>query len=269
MSCVYPIDAWRAKKRSDTGKRGIVFNPRDGYADQKLQLPCGKCVGCSRSRAKQWTTRLYHESQLHEQNSFITLTYENPPVSLVKSDVQRFIKRLRKLHPLRFFAVGEYGERTRRPHYHLILFGKDYLEGSYDIDGNLYGSPVINETWGKGIASIGAVTPKSIAYVAGYCNKKIGDPDTFNLMSRRPGIGHSWLDKYADDIRRTEVISIEGHETAVPARYFDWAQLEGLKNKRRSYFKKLTPDQVVERRIANRSREINYKSSNSLKGETI
>ena len=66
----------------------------------------------------------------HEASCFITLTYNdenlpNPPV-VSKREAQLFIKRLRKLlYPklFRYYIVGEYGDKSNRPHYHALLFG--------------------------------------------------------------------------------------------------------------------------------------------------
>lgn len=272
MSCVHPLDAYRAKKRSDTGKRGIVFNPRDGYIDQKLQLPCGKCVGCAKDKARTWATRIYHESQLHQRNSFLTLTYQDTPESINKRDCQLFLKRLRKqYHPIRYFLCGEYGTQTHRPHYHAIIFGEDFLGGKQPLNGSLYTNPILETLWGHGIISIGTVTPQSCAYVAGYVNKKANDPDTFNMMSRRPGIGHDWLNKYHQDLTSTETCVIQGSETPIPKRYLEWKpdEFERIKNKRHTYHRLMSPQKIWENRIKHRDRELNYIAKNKLKEETL
>ena len=154
--------------------------------------------------AKAWALRCRLELQLHDSAVFTTLTYsdEKLPPTLRKVDLQLFLKRLRRrlgsTRPVRFFASGEYGERTARPHYHAILYGLDK-----DRDADL-----IEATWGNGHTHTDSVSPASIAYVAGYTAKKIGwrreeaqervDPETgevyqwqppFVQMSRRPGIG--------------------------------------------------------------------------------
>lgn len=267
MSCVHPIDAYRAKKRSDTGKRGIVFNPRDGYIDQPIQLPCGKCIGCRKNQARTWTTRLTHEAQLHQQNAFITLTYETPPVSISKRDCQLFLKRLRKQYgTIRYFLCGEYGEQTHRAHYHAIIFGQDFLGGATKIGPNLYTNAVLQAIWGHGLISIGTVTPQSCAYVAGYVNKKSADPDTFNLMSRRPGIGYNWLQKHYQSLLNTETCIIEGSETPIPKRYLDWKpdEFASIKNKRATHYRLRTPEQVWKARTTNKNRELNYKAKSAL-----
>ena len=94
-----------------------------------LDVPCGKCMACRMTRRKEWSLRMLHELKYHNDASFVTLTYDDNHVpdcqSLVKADLQKFFKRLRKLiapRKIRYFACGEYGRRTGRPHYHAILY---------------------------------------------------------------------------------------------------------------------------------------------------
>lgn len=272
MACVYPIDAWRAKRLNSNGKREVVFNIRDGYADMPLQLPCGKCIGCTTDRAKVWSIRIHHESTQHIQNSFVTLTYADPPPDAIdKRHVQLFLKRLRrKYSPLRYFACGEYGETSHRPHYHAIIFGHDFLGGAYDVGSQLYSNPYVDQAWGLGHVSIGSVTPASCAYVAGYVNKKIADLDTFNLMSRRPGIGHTWLEKYRDDIIRTETVVIDGREYPVPKKYLDWhSDFDEIKKARAQYMRDMPPEEKHRRSIQLKAKEANLKAKHNLRTEKI
>jgi len=192
-------------------------------------IPCGKCDGCTISRSQAWAIRIFHESQMHERNCFLTLTYKDAPEKINRADPQKFIKRLRRSNQkIRYFLTGEYGEQTRRPHYHAIVFGEDYLGGAYDIDTNLYGNVFIDERWGHGSVSIGALTVASAMYVAGYCNKKIGDSDTFAIMSRNPPIGTTWVRQHADNLRRNEQVVINGQSMPIPKTYLNW--LEGVED---------------------------------------
>lgn len=270
MTCYYPISAWKAKNKNPTGKRSMVFNPRDGFADMPVELPCGKCTGCRADQALMWSIRAYHESTLHDQNSFITLTYDDDHLPkdgcIDKKHLQDFFKRLRRDLPpgtVRYIACGEYGEQTRRPHYHAILFGLDFLHDKITIDDSLYTSPTLERFWGQGHVSIAPVTMASICYVCGYVMKKINDADTFNLMSRRPGIGHDWLKQYKSDLSRTGSVTIEGREYPVPKRYLDWEQshFEELKKQRLAFARS---GDALEKRGALRNREKNRKSK--LKG---
>lgn len=272
MSCVYPIDAWRATEVNESGKHGIVFNPRNGFIDLPLSLPCGKCIGCFRDKAIAWGVRCFHEASLHERNCFITLTYRDDccPVSIDRRDVQLFIKRLRKLSKCRYFACGEYGTRTRRPHYHALLFGVDFLGGAYQINDQLWSNPFVDRVWGKGLVSIGRLELANCMYVAGYCNKKLGDQDTFSLMSRRPGIGHTWLDRYGDDLVRTGRVIIEGQSYSIPRTYYNWYHdLEIVKEKHTGFMRDRSPEEVWRASSALRGLEITYKSDLARKAEFI
>ena len=133
MPCFCPLEGWRSKDRSSTGKRKIVFNPRDALRDMPVTVPCGQCIGCRLERSRQWAVRCIHEASLHEDNCFITLTYDDAhlptDLSLNVSHFQKFMKRLRKRfgEGIRFFHCGEYGENFGRPHYHACLFTSDIL----------------------------------------------------------------------------------------------------------------------------------------------
>lgn len=273
MTCFYPVDAWRsARVNPETGKRGISFSRSDGFSDMPLQVPCGSCQGCKSDMAQAWAIRIYCEASLWDQNAFVTLTYTDAPPALDKKHLQDFFKRLRHKAKFRYFACGEYGGLTHRPHYHVIFFGCDFLGGSLPLgDGELYTHPDLEAAWGHGFVSCGSLTMASSCYVAGYANKKLGDPDTFNLMSRRPGIGHDWLTRYADDIRRIGSVVIEGKELPVPKRFLDWApdELESVVAARRLMFQTETADERWSRRVAVRSKEINKISSLRLRGESI
>lgn len=151
---------------------------------------------------------MYLELLQHRQSCFVTLTYDpaNLPSdgSLRKRDLQLYMKRLRQaVYPLqvRFFGVGEYGDQTFRPHYHVVLYGL----GRMDHD-------PITKSWGLGLVHIGDTTKDSIQYVAGYVTKKMtkkddprlqGKAPEFSLMSRRPGIGAKAASQIATQMTST------------------------------------------------------------------
>lgn len=187
-----------------------------------------------------------------------TYNNENLPPngSLNHRHFQLMLKRLRKhfsvlqpnaigLRPdqenqIRYFMSGEYGETTNRPHYHALLFNikiTDLLYWSKSPTGEkLYMSETINKIWGKGEVKIGAVTWNSAAYVARYIMKKAmgadaeinrkTDPTTGEIlqqeycqMSRRPGIGETWLKKYYTDVYPHGTVVINGKEIKPPLYY--------------------------------------------------
>lgn len=163
-------------------------------------VPCGKCNFCLENRRNDWVFRLRVEQKKSVNSQFVTLTYADSNLyystggvpSLSKADLQLFWKRLRKLQQtvssekIRYFICGEYGSKTLRPHYHAILFNckLDLMQ--------------IQSCWGKGHAHTGSVTSSSIRYVTKYIINKfdqdIGDAlPPFTLMSRRPGIGNTYV----------------------------------------------------------------------------
>lgn len=280
MSCNLPITAYYSDKvNPETGKRSLTFNQKNCYKGSDptiprvLAVPCGKCHGCRADQALMWSIRGYHEASLHQQNSFITLTYDDANLpsdgKISKIPLQRFFKEIRRDGTkIRYLACGEYGGQTRRPHYHAIIFGKDWLENSIPIKESLYTHTDLAEKWGKGLVSIAPVTMASICYVCGYVNKKIDDLDTFNLMSRRPGIGHTWLDKFSDDILRTGVVSIEGRQYQVPKRYMEWDEeaFSALKKERAEYARsKNNSSQSLKNFYDQQGRELNLKNKAAAK----
>jgi len=160
----------------------------------EMIVPCGACAFCIATRRSDWATRLHYEGLLHYGSKFITLTYEDKFLTwrdgnpqLVKSDLQKWFKRVRRSgYKLRYYAVGEYGSRTYRPHYHVLLFG--------DVP-----EDVVRSSWSFGMTHIGSVTQASINYCLGYMvNGKTWQmlhhrSRPFCVMSRRPGLGANYL----------------------------------------------------------------------------
>lgn len=156
---------------------------------------CGQCMPCRVNRRRLWSHRLLLESFKHSEACFVTLTYADehlpPSGSVSRKAVQGFLKRLRdRIHPrrIRFYAVGEYGELTQRPHYHLALFGIGPVEAS----------DLVPKAWPFGGVHIGDLSPASASYLARYVTKKWTRPDEpglagrspeFATMSLKPGIG--------------------------------------------------------------------------------
>lgn len=139
-------------------------------AAQVLKLPCGRCIGCNVRQARDWAVRCCLEAAEHEETAFVTLTYDDdhlPERNLIqKGHLSGWLKRVRaRLSPrrVRFFACGEYGETTKRPHYHALLFG-------------VRDNPSLQSSWPFGFVRVDPCTPAAISYVAGYVGKKIGDP---------------------------------------------------------------------------------------------
>lgn len=251
MPCFKPLKGFRGRMRSASGKRPIVFSVKDGYKDMPVQVPCGKCIGCRLEYSRQWAMRIVHEASLHDENSFVTLTYDDEHLpehgQLLKRDLQLFMKRLRKsLEPrkIRYYACGEYGDIGNRPHFHACLFGVDFAEDRYlwrkDGDRVSYRSPFLEKAWQGGHAEIGDLNFDTAAYTARYVMKKIGgemaeehyarldeesgeviqmNPE-FALMSRRPGIGRDWYEKFKGETYRDDSVIMNGMEVR-PPKYYD------------------------------------------------
>lgn len=254
---------------------GFTCNDKD-----LLKIPCGKCIGCKIERARQWGVRCMHEASLYSKNCFITLTYDDAflPIggTLVKSDFINFMKRLRgRFVPqipeglddeaeadwllrngIRYYHCGEYGELNNRPHYHALLFNFDFPDKVFlkmSGENRLYTSQILNDLWlGQGHCVIGDVTFDSAVYVATYCTKVRSGPTAeahyggrlpeYATMSRRPGIGRGWFDKYGTDVFPNDVVVIRSKKGSVPSkppRYYETvfgkdnpASLEEVKEKR-------------------------------------
>ena len=249
MPCYSLLSAWRSATRGVSGKQKITFDRRLGVGFE-LKLPCGQCRGCRLERSRQWAMRCVHEASLWERNCFITLTYDEGHLpddgSLNKKHFQDFMKRLRSRFSgqrIRFYHCGEYGEKFGRPHYHACLFGFDFADKVLfsESDGTrLYESASLSDIWGHGFCSIGDVTFESAAYVARYILKKItGDraiehymacdartgeivvmQPEYTTMSRRPGIGRGWFDKFGDETYRDDFVVLRGRKMK-PTRFYD------------------------------------------------
>lgn len=238
-----------------------------------IEVPCGKCIGCRLDYSRQWANRCMLELEYHDSAYFVTLTYDDAHIpktaygdqetgeaidayTLSKRDFQLFMKRLRKAFPddeIRFFACGEYGSNTFRPHYHAIIYGLHLddlvMAGrsgsgySYQYSQKLQNAWSIYHPGGKnydawyepiGFVSVGNVTWETCAYVARYIMKKQKGDDAvfydlhnvqpeFTLMSRKPGIGRQWYDDHPDlyDFEFINLKTDNGGIKFKPPRYYD------------------------------------------------
>jgi len=218
-----------------------------------------------------------------------------PKGSLNKREYVLFMKRLRKeiltdkkrakvlkqprkittrTDKVRFFHAGEYGEKLGRPHHHACLFGLDFADKvlwKIKRGVRLYTSETLERVWGHGYCVIGEVTYESAAYVARYILKKITGEDAdehydgrlpeYTTMSRRPGIGKNYFDRFKTDIYNHDRVELK-NRLMRPPRYYDGLYeaenpegLEKIKINRKEKIKKLpkkTKQQVWERFIQNR-----------------
>lgn len=208
MQCLHPVkirlsDEQRAKRFA------LEQFPLDYRIATHMYVPCGKCEACLVNRRSQWTFRLKQELRSSESAYFITLTYDDDHIPLKKKkingvdcilpyvskrDCQLFLKRFRKMiYPfkIRYFLVSEYGPKSDRPHYHMLLFDYPYhLKNKLD--------EFLEISWSYGFIRVDPVNDARIHYVTGYCLDGSSLPPyldkCFMLCSRRPAIGYRFLD---------------------------------------------------------------------------
>lgn len=165
---------------------------------ETISVPCGKCPNCIKRRTSAWSFRLMQEDKRSKSSLFVTLTYDtmkvpithNGYMTIVKRDLQLFFKRLRKAHvkeniSIKYYAVGEYGGKTKRPHYHIILFNAKLS--------------LISTAWNLGHVHYGTVSEASVGYTMKYIAKNGSIPmhrnddrtPEFSLMSK--GLGDNYI----------------------------------------------------------------------------
>lgn len=292
MSCYHPIEAWdyTPDLHDPTLDRVISFRPpavadRDKMIRQgrRLMLPCRHCVGCRLAKSREWANRVVMEQLYHDDCWFLTLTYDDEHLprahgvdyygeivsshaTLVKVDLQRFFKRLRRYsgQSIRYFAAGEYGTQTYRPHYHILLFGlrlTDLCVLRQNFAGDQYfTSALLEKCWSVGYHILGRVTWQSAAYVARYTLKKAthgydrryydlaGIEPEFQVMSLKPAIG---LQYYLD---HPEIMEYDTFAVSTPD--------GGRKMRPPEYFRKLYrdshPKEALDRSLNSRAQaEVN------------
>lgn len=204
-------------------------------------VPCGQCIGCRLERARQGAIRSVHEAQMHENNCFITLTYNEDCVprlpdgqlTLYQKHMADFNKRFRERIkvPIKNIYTGEYGDEFDRPHFHQLTFGYDFPDKYLwrtRSGHRFYRSPLLESLWKFGNCEIGDITFESAGYVCRYVTKKIlGDIAEEHYDGRRPefivysnGIAKEWFEKFKDDIYPNDEIVLRGLKMK-PPRYYD------------------------------------------------
>lgn len=214
----------------DTDKRRsyMCVNPRELKNPYRI-VPCGHCYDCQSQRRQDWSVRNQIEFKHNPNAYFITLTYNDDNLTSLKmakdtylylpnkKHYQNFLKRLRKETDLRYFGVHEYGKKTHRPHYHMLLYFQD---DSYKLT-----LSKLHKTWGLGFVTKDKLTTARIHYTTKYLQKPFRQfrhpsleyiyhtykdenslryeleqyylyRNTFNFMSTKPAIGHQLLDDH-------------------------------------------------------------------------
>lgn len=231
MACNHPFNAYWTGNYTENGKKEYILNciPGDEFLDialskvkinpnapmvsidghtfltERIPIPCGHCIGCRMTKAKNWAVRLALEAKSYPNRTwFVTLTYEDHQIpkdlTLVKDHFRSFMKNMRghlksDHKDFRYFMCFEYGETTLRPHMHVILFGD--LELGEQLAPNVWHSPQIVAAWPYGLHEVSHADYGAFHYVAGYVLKKQEMIDKYQFkqppfirMSDRPIIGY-------------------------------------------------------------------------------
>lgn len=177
-----------------------------------VPVGCGQCMHCRIDRTRLWAHRMLLEQTQHAQSSFVTATYDDDHLprtktglpTLCKKDYQEWFWRLRQhIAPLKFryYIVGEYGDQTQRPHYHVAFFGL-----------GLEAESIFQSTWDMGHVHVGDLTKASAQYIAGYLTKRMTKADDPRLKGRapefgqpslKPGLGALAMDDLANAIQKS------------------------------------------------------------------
>lgn len=220
-------------------------------------IECKKCYECKKQKAREWTLKMEYEAKEWKYTYFITLTYKKHPGQLIKSDLQKFLKRLRKKwgnYSLRYLAAGEYGGKTERPHFHIIIFTNEIIPGwRYIPTEKQWTSTMIENIWKNGYITIGWGESNSIAYTALYTTKKLTKQDhkkilwddengifyerkpEFIVMSRRPALGFNWIKKHKKYFL-TKPNEIP--KSLITTKIFNEEEIEQIKKAKNEYIKK-------------------------------
>jgi len=167
------------------------------------QAACGQCTNCRINHKLRWMGRMALEAKYGHPGipgAFITLTYDDDHLeseSLIRKHLTQFVDELkRRVGPKeRYFAVGEYGSQTFRPHFHVIHFGGW---------GNDAWQKIYKGCWRRGNIMVGQAQAAAQNYVAGYVTKKLDklhhdtiqeqglEPELFSC-SLKPTLGYTGL----------------------------------------------------------------------------
>lgn len=275
MPCEAPTTAYRV------GPEGpILFSrPLKGDAGTdyvKFSLPCGTCILCRSEQARQWAVRIHHEASLTPKNCFLNLTYNDEHVpeygELNYDHLVKFWKRLRK-HcaptKLRYYAVGEYGDESHRPHYHACLFGVDFRDAdARTIRGGkqpLWTSKTLEALWGLGNVAVGQLNFATARYTASYIVKKLNSKQTYRRLDEETGeliaveqprafmsknIGRDWWDRYKHFVTANDFVVIDGKRQKPPKAHDRWLReqsqiaAEMIRDQRMTHAKEETKDQT-------------------------
>lgn len=236
---------------------------------EEIKVKCGKCDTCRRQKAQEWAIKLINEAKYHEKSCFITLTFDNKilldknskavrvyganPSFVFNTDYskkyfQKFIKRLRKKTGkyISYFHVAEYGEKTHRPHHHVILFGVNFEEDRKQMEvsksGHIqYYSPTLEELWACGRTSVQDCNSNNIIYTAQYSLKKYKNNEkneqkypTKMTFSNKVKMNIKFIRRFPETIIKGYLNDNDGKKYKIPRSY-----IKNLKEEEEENYKKI------------------------------
>lgn len=192
-----------------------------------MVVPCSKCNLCRDKKKREWSFRAVCENVYStSQPLFITCTYNPrhlPEHGVFKEEFQLFMKRLRTnlsrkgidSSNIRYFAVGEYGHKSGRSHYHAILWSfpsehfpnitavLHFIERCWRIPTGDYLSDGTPVTDSLGFCLVKPCNKGVISYVMKYMRKEPAVPEgcrpVFFLSSRKNGgLGSRYAREHKD-----------------------------------------------------------------------
>lgn len=269
---IYPIDETSDGARiwpDDLPKKVSTYKKQFDIT-REIALPCGWCVGCRLDNARMWSLRMMHELRYSTNCHFITLTYADKYLpdhaDLKYEHLRDFFKRARHLFQgelsptsrrptrhvvtpsspaFRYFACGEYGDKTMRPHYHFcaydfkipdLRFFKQTKTGPYFI------SQALADCWQHGHVITCPLDWASAQYVSGYVTKKMNVHEGVRLISpanedeeaeyytiqrafQSKGLGLRWYQEHQKEVWDLDACLYSNkYLTKVPRYYFKQLQ---------------------------------------------
>lgn len=206
-----------------------------------IHVRCGKCLPCRENRQKEWAVRLSEEFKKCFTAYFVTLTFDEEHYKKYpKLDIsvfQKFLKRLRqydlrgmpvdyegkkvlkidtKGSNFKYFAVGEYGSRTNRPHYHMLMFNFPYDQEMTEL--------IIDYAWREdnkklGFDHVGLVKQGAIEYTTDYLFKN-EYKSSVRLISKSIGKSYATEENIKYHQSRMDGLMIINHVKRSMPRYY-------------------------------------------------
>ena len=245
-------------------------------------VKCGKCDTCIREKQQEWAIKLINEAKYHKKACFITLTFDNKllldknskavkygahagfvfNINNSKEYFSKFIKRLRKKFrdkSISFYHVGEYGEKTKRPHHHAIIYGINFEEDRIEIEKSKSGktqyfSKILNELWAAGRCTVQDINSNNVIYICQYTLKKYKNNELnkqykpIMSFSNRKKINVKWVRRNPELILKGYLEDPDGKKFRIPKSYLNTLK-NSNKKKHKEIYRKY--EEIIMERISN------------------